>query len=156
MVPHRGRPGEAVARWGATTYDMLVAEAEARVPGVVMRETLMLYRGAPDRSLPLPASAAAVGEVRAADRDELPPGYAHGLRFAVPLVEMPEYLPYLHEQVLTAGATQVVRRVTRLDDVLDLKPDVIVNAAGMGAGALADDDSVYRCEGRSFGSPTLA
>ena len=58
------------------------------------------------------------------------------------------YLPYLHEQVLASGATHVVRRVTRLDDVLDLAPDVIVNAAGMGAGALVDDDTVYPVRGQ--------
>src|ERR671920_1698501 len=37
-------PPEAVARWGAATYDVLAAEAAARVPGVVMRESLVLYR----------------------------------------------------------------------------------------------------------------
>ena len=146
--PTAAGPADAVARWSATTYDMLAREAETRVPGVVMRETLVLYREASDRSVPLPGWAAAVGEVRAADRDELPPGYARGLRFVVPLVEMPEYLPYLQEQVLAAGATQVVRRVRRLDDVLDLAPDVIVNAAGMGAGALVDDDTVYPVRGQ--------
>jgi D-amino-acid oxidase len=146
--PTAAGPADAVARWGATTYDILATEAAARVPGVVMRESLVLYREAPDRSHPMPAWAAAVGEVREADHDELPPGYARGLRFAVPLVEMPEYLPYLHEQVLAAGATQVVRRIRRLDDVIDLGPDVIVNAAGMGAGALVADDTVYPVRGQ--------
>ncbi|HEX5916366.1 MAG TPA: FAD-dependent oxidoreductase [Nocardioides sp.] len=146
--PTAAGPADAVARWGATTYDILAAEALAGVPGVVMRESLVLHRDAPDPSLPLPAWAAAVGDVRAADRDELPPGYARGLRFAVPLVEMPDYLPHLLEQTLRAGATQVVRRVTRLDDVLDLSPDVVVNAAGMGAGALVDDHTVYPVRGQ--------
>lgn len=146
--PTAAGPADAVARWGATTYDVLAAEAERRVPGVVMRESLVLYREAPDRSHPMPDWAAAVGVVREADRDELPPGYARGLRFAVPLVEMPEYLPYLHEQVLAAGATQVVRRIGRLDDVMDLGPDVVVNAAGMGAGALVADDTVYPVRGQ--------
>ncbi|GAA5122080.1 FAD-dependent oxidoreductase [Alloalcanivorax gelatiniphagus] len=146
--PTAAGPTEAVARWGARTYDILAAEAEAGVPGVVMRESLMLYHDASGPSAPLPGWAAAVGEVREARRDELPPGYPRGLRFAVPLVEMPYYLPYLREQVLAAGATQVRRRVTRLDDVLDLGPDVIVNAAGMGAGALVDDDTVYPVRGQ--------
>jgi D-amino-acid oxidase len=146
--PTAAGPADAVARWGATTYDILATEAETRVPGVVMRESLVLYREAPHRSQPMPAWAAAFGEVREADRDELPPGYARGLRFAVPLVEMPAYLPYLHEQVLAAGATQVVRRIRRLDDLIDLGPDVIVNAAGMGAGALVADDTVYPVRGQ--------
>jgi D-amino-acid oxidase len=146
--PTAAGPADAVARWGATTYDMLAREAESGVPGVVMRESLVLYREAADRSLPLPGWAAAVGEVRTADRNELPPGYARGLRFVVPLVEMPDYLPQLQGQVLAADAAQAVRRVRRLDDVLDLAPDVIVNAAGMGAGALVDDDSVYPVRGQ--------
>ncbi len=146
--PTAAGPADAVARWGGTTYDILAAEAGRGVPGVVMRETLVLHREAPDRSLPLPDWAASVGEVREAHRDELPPGYAGGLRFRVPLVEMPEYLPYLHEQVVAAGGTQLVRRIARLDDVLDLAPDVIVNAAGMGAGALVGDDTVYPVRGQ--------
>ena len=75
------------------------------MPGVVMRESLVLYRDAPTSPRPLPDWAAAVGDVRAAGPRELPPGYPRGLRFAVPLVEMPTYLPHLHEQVLRAGAT---------------------------------------------------
>ena len=146
--PTAAGPPEAVARWGAVTFNVLAAEAGADVPGVVMRETLVLYRDPPEPGRPLPTWASAVGEVRAANRDELPPGYGYGLRFAVPLVEMPSYLPYLHEQVLAAGATQVVRRVTGLDNVLDLNPDVIVNAAGMGAGALVDDDTVFPVRGQ--------
>ena len=111
-------PPEAVARWGAATYDVLAAEAAAGVPGVVMQESLVLYRD--DRALvpPLPAWADAVGEVRPA-RPELPTGYPSGLRFVVPLVEMPLYLPHLHERVLAGGARQVVRRVAGLDEVVD-------------------------------------
>ncbi|MDZ5662935.1 FAD-dependent oxidoreductase [Nocardioides sp. S-58] len=146
--PTAAGPADAVARWSATTYDILSAEARALVPGVVMRESLVLYRDARDPARPEPAWAAAVGEVREADPDELPPGYARGLRFAVPLVEMPDYLPHLHEQVLAAGASRVMRRVARLHDVLDLAPDVIVNAAGMGAGALVHDDTVYPVRGQ--------
>jgi D-amino-acid oxidase len=141
-------PPEAVARWGATTYDVLAAEAAAGVPGVVMRESLMLYRDPQALLPPLPAWAEAVGDVRAARPDELPPGYRYGLRFSVPLVEMPRYLPHLREVVLASGARHVPRRVAALDDVLDLGPDVVVNAAGMAAGALVGDASVFPVRGQ--------
>jgi len=141
-------PPEDVARWGATTYDVLAAEAAAGVPGVVMRESLVLYSDAPEVQPPLPGWADAVGEVRAARPDELPPGYPRGLRFVVPLVEMPVYLPYLHEAVLAAGVRHVVRRLAALDEVLDLTPDVVVNAAGMAAGALVGDNSVFPVRGQ--------
>lgn len=145
--PTAAGPAQAVARWGATTYDALAAEAEARAPGVVMRESLVLYRDVSHPSAP-PAWASSVGEVRAARPDELPPGYGRGLRFAVPLVEMPTYLPHLQRQVLAAGATLLRRRVAGLDEVLDLAPDVIVNAAGMAAGALVGDETVFPVRGQ--------
>jgi D-amino-acid oxidase len=66
----------------------------------------------------------------------------------VPLVEMPLYLPHLHEAVLAAGAHHVTRRLAVLDEVLDLAPDIVVNAAGMAAGALVGDTSVYPVRGQ--------
>ena len=88
--PTAAGPAAAVARWSAATYDVLAAEASAAVPGVVMRESLVLYRNAPKSPPPLPDWAAAVGGVRPARAEELPPGYPRGLRFVVPLVEMPD------------------------------------------------------------------
>ncbi len=141
-------PPEAVARWSATTYDVLAAEAAAGVPGVVMRESLVLYRDAPEVHPPLPSWAQAVGEVRAAHPGELPDGYPRGLRFVVPLVEMPLYLPHLHEAVLAAGVKYVIRRLQALHEVLDLAPDLVVNAAGMAAGALVGDQTVFPVRGQ--------
>jgi D-amino-acid oxidase len=141
-------PPEAVARWGAATYDVLAAEAAADVPGVVMRESLVLYRDAQALLPPLPAWADAVGDVRPARPDELPPGYPCGLRFVVPLVEMPLYLPHLHEAVLASGVHHVARRVAALDEVLDLAPEVVVNAAGLAAGALVGDETVFPVRGQ--------
>lgn len=146
--PTAAGPADAVARWSATTYDVLAAEAAARVPGVLMRESLVLYRAPRDPREPLPGWAAAVGPVRAARPDELPPGYPAGLRFAVPLVEMPIYLPHLHAEVGRAGGTHVARRLSGLDEVLDLRPDLVVNAAGLAAGALVGDDTVLPVRGQ--------
>jgi D-amino-acid oxidase len=58
--------------------------AAAGVPGVTVRETLVLYRDAARAEPPFPAWADAVGRVRPARPDELPPAYRRGLRFAVP------------------------------------------------------------------------
>ncbi|SDE04950.1 D-amino-acid oxidase [Nocardioides lianchengensis] len=146
--PTAAGPADAVARWGAATYDVLAGEAAAGVPGVVMRESLVLLREPPAPDAPLPDWADAVGEVRPARPDELPPGYPAGLRFVVPLVEMPAYLPHLEAEVARAGGTRVARRLERLDDVLDLAPDLVVNAAGLGAGALAGDDTMFPVRGQ--------
>jgi D-amino-acid oxidase len=61
---------------------------------------------------------------------------------------MPTYLPHLQKEVLQAGARQVLRRVAGLDEVLDLRPEVIVNAAGMAAGALVGDQTTYPVRGQ--------
>lgn len=141
-------PPAAVARWGAASYDILAAQAAAGLPGVRMRETLVLHRHAAALPPSPPAWAGAVGQIRPARPHELPPGYARGLRFVAPLVEMPVYLPYLWRAVLAAGARSVARRVADLEQVLDLDPEVVVNAAGLAAGELVGDDSVFPIRGQ--------
>lgn len=135
-------PPDRVSHWGKQTFDVLAEQAATRVPGVVMRESLGLYREPP----PEPEWAAAVGGVRAAEPDELPPGYRHGLRFAVPLAEMPRYLPWLVARVRGLGGEFVKQRLRSLDEVDDA--DVVVNCTGLGARELVDDPSVYPVRGR--------
>ncbi|MEV6287449.1 FAD-dependent oxidoreductase [Kribbella sp. NPDC051770] len=142
--PTSAGPADKVASWGSTTYDVLAREAADHVPGVVMRESLVVYREEPG---PQPW-AAAVGEVRPATPDELPAGYSHGLRFAVPLVEMPTYLPRLHQRYLDTGGHHLVRRAAALTDLLDLQPDAIVNCAGLAAGELVGDRTTYPIRGQ--------
>lgn len=142
--PTAASPPELVARWGATTYDVLAEQAGRSEPGVVMRESLVVYRAEPE---PQPW-ADAVGEVRQARPGELPSGYSHGLRFSVPLVEMPIYLPYLHRRYTEAGGEHVARRIGSLDELRDLGPDAIVNSAGLAAGGLVGDATTYPIRGQ--------
>ena len=142
--PTAAGPPERVARWSTETFDVLVAEAQQGRAGVVMRESLALYRDDPGE----PEWVAAVGEVRAARADELPPGYSHGLRYLVPLVEMPKYLPELLQRVTAAGVSQHVQRVRSLADLLALKPEAVVNAAGIAAGALVGDNTTFPVRGQ--------
>jgi D-amino-acid oxidase len=135
-------PPDRVAGWGRTTYEDLAGQAQHQVPGVLMRESLALYRNPPGR----PDWIAAVGEVRAATDSELPTGYGHGLRFAVPLVEMPLYLPWLVTEFEGRGGTLEPFHVTGLDQLADA--DVVVNCAGLAAGELVGDASVYPVRGQ--------
>jgi D-amino-acid oxidase len=146
--PTAAGPPDAVARWGAATFDELARQADDAVPGVRMCESLVLQRAVPAAGEALPTWADAVGEVRAARADELPPGYAAGLRFAVPLVEMPLYLPHLLADVLGRGADLVERHIDSLVELLDLRPDVVVNAAGIAAAQLVGDATVYPVRGQ--------
>lgn len=137
-------PPRQVARWGAETFDVLAGEAAAGTPGVVMRDSLSLYRAAPG---PVPWTDA-VGDLRVARPEELPAGYSFGLRYVVPLVEMPVYLPHLVDRVRDADVLTVYRRVERLEGLLDLEPDVVVNAAGLAAGPLVGDATTYPVRGQ--------
>lgn len=145
--PTAAGPAAAVARWSSVTYQALAREAAAGVDGVYMRESVVLFRDE-DGVTPPPPWVEAVGDVRRARPDELPPGYSFGLRFAVPLVEMPTYLPRLYDSVRRGGAQHVQRRLHSVDDVLDLGPDAVVNCAGLGAGELVGDDTVFPVRGQ--------
>ena len=143
--PTHAGPPVAVARWGAHTFEVLAAQARQPGSGVVMRESLTLYRHAPE----VPAWAAAVRELRPARAAELPTGYTHGFRFVVPLVEMPVHLPWLVAQFRTAGGTIRVVSITSLEEVVDDGwSELVVNCAGLAARELAADPTVYPVRGQ--------
>lgn len=143
---HVGRPDrrDRVLRWGARTFAVLTAIARDHPDaGVVMRRTLMLYREPPGR----PWWTAAVGDVTEADPGELPAGYSHGLRFVVPLAEMPAYLPWLTDRFASAGGVFRYRRLTQLGQVAGLAP-VVVNCSGLAARTLVGDTTVVPVRGQ--------
>lgn len=137
-------PPDRVARWGRRTLEVLSDQARDGVPGVIMRESLAVYRQPPGR----PDWAALVGQVRAAAAVELPPGYPYGLRFVVPQAEMALYLPWLMERVRELGGEIRMQRVRSLDELSDGWPDVLVNCSGLGARDLVGDLSVYPVRGQ--------
>lgn len=140
--PTYAGPPDLVARWGARTLRVLAEQAAAGVPGVVLRESLVLGR----EPLGEPDWVPAVGAVRPAEPHELPPGYGHGLRFAVPLVEMPVHLPWLAARVAELGGSFDARRLTGLGEVTGV--DVVVNCSGLGARELVGDDAVFPVRGQ--------
>lgn len=142
--PTHAGPPDRVAAWGGTTYDVLAAQAARGVPGVVMRESLTLYREPPGR----PDWADAVKSVREATSAELPPGYPHGLRSVVPMVEMPKYLPWLIEQYMGRGGQLERRRVGSLAEVADESTDAVVNCSGIASRDLVGDASVHPVRGQ--------
>jgi D-amino-acid oxidase len=145
--PTRAGPRDKVLDWGARTYAVLAEQAAQGVPGIVMRESLMLYREPPDE----PWWAPAVGGVRLAEPAELPPGYRYGLRFVVPLAEMPAYLPWLVARFEANGGRFEYRRLGSLAElVAPATPaaPVVVNCAGLGARELVGDLSVLPVRGQ--------
>ena len=139
--PTRVGPRDRVLAWGRATYAAFAAQAHDGVPGVVMRESLAVYRSEPDH----PWWAEAVGGVRPAAWAELPAGYRHGLRFVVPLVEMPRYLPWLQAHLEAAGGTVTPGTVESLAEV---DADLVVNCTGLGARELVGDTTVVPVRGQ--------
>jgi len=137
-------PADRVSDWGRRTYDVLAEQAARGIPGVVMRESLALYREPPAK----PDWADAVRGVRAATAAELPQGYQYGLRFVVPLVEMPLYLPWLAKRVRADGAELYRRRIHSLGELVEDGVDAIVNCSGLAARELVGDESVYPVRGQ--------
>ena len=140
---HVGPPG-LVAVWGRRAFEVFARQARDSVPGVVMRESLALYRERPGR----PDWTASVGDVRDATEAELPPGYRYGLRFAVPQAEMPVYQPWLARQVTERGGEIVSQRVSDLAELAGPGVDAVVNCPGLAARELVGDSSVYPVRGQ--------
>jgi D-amino-acid oxidase len=140
---HVGPPA-LVAGWGRRTFEVLAGQARDSVPGVVMRESLALYRQPPGR----PDWTASVGPVRGATAAELPPGYRYGLRFAVPQAEMPIYQPWLVQQVTERGGDIVTQHVNDLAELAGPGVDAVVDCPGLAARELVGDLSVYPVRGQ--------
>ncbi|WP_437668786.1 FAD-dependent oxidoreductase [Sorangium sp. So ce131] len=133
-----------VLDWARRTFDELAAQAVHGVSGVVMRPTRMLLRAPSARP---PWWAAAVRDFRVVRPADVPAPFAGEWRFTVPTMEMGPYLDWLVQRVTGGGGVLLRRRIDRLTDVADLAP-VVVNAAGLGAGGLADDAGVHPVRGQ--------
>src|SRR5262245_48427869 len=79
--------------------------------------------------------------------DELPPGYATGWRYTLPLADMTRYLSYLAERLRAAGGSIERRRLAALSDVYG-SAAVIVNCSGLGARELAGDGELVPIRGQ--------
>jgi D-amino-acid oxidase len=135
-----------VLAWARSTYQEFARQAALRVPGVTMRATRMLVRGASAD----PWWAPAVLDFQAVPATGSGPtgsGPTAEWRFTVPAVEMGPYLNWQLQQVTGAGGVLLPRRLDNLAEVADLAP-VTVNASGLAARRLADDPAVHPVRGR--------
>ncbi|WBB80671.1 FAD-dependent oxidoreductase [Micromonospora sp. WMMD882] len=139
-----------VLAWAAASYEEFRRQAGDGVPGVLLRRTRMFQRRTADE---LPWWTAAAGDVTVHDA---PAPYARELRFVAPLAEMTTYLAWLRQRVVDGGGQVTSRRVDRLDDLFAEAP-VVVNAAGLAAGALCGDPTVLPIRGQVVlvGNPGL-
>ncbi|MEQ0557659.1 FAD-dependent oxidoreductase [Amycolatopsis sp. NEAU-NG30] len=127
LYPPVRRPDERIVRWTATTLEVL---REQDAPGVRFRRGRVLLAAGEDDPQWLTAMT---DPVRDGDR----------LEFTTALVDTPVYLAWLLDRVTALGVRVEYRPVTSLAG-----QGVVVNAAGLGAGRLAGDDSMVPVGGQ--------
>ncbi|MGF2946398.1 FAD-dependent oxidoreductase [Mycobacterium sp. Lab-001] len=87
------------------------------------------------------SAAGLIPDLRAAEPAEIPDGFDTAFRATMPMIDMPHYLDYLFRRLAAAGCEIEAHSVGSLAEVADIAP-IVVNCAGLGAGALAGDDTV--------------
>jgi D-amino-acid oxidase len=139
--PYRAFPEDAVTRWAGATYDMLSILSVRPETGVALLRGRQLFR----EKRPDPWWASAVP--RLGRVTDLPTGYADGYEFASPVVRMPDYLPWLLDELAAAGVRFRLRALTDLDPAR-AAADLVLNAAGLGARELARDSTLTGIRGQ--------
>lgn len=141
--PYKAYPPERVTAWGAETYRTFLRLAEDSSTGVALSELFDMKREPAGD----PEWAGAVGGYRHARPDELPPGFADGYVFAVPVIDTGVYLDYLMRLFQETGGVIERREVSDLAAGFERWP-VVVNCAGLGAGGLVGDHDVHPSRGQ--------
>ncbi|OPF67047.1 amino acid oxidase [Streptomyces antioxidans] len=142
--PYRIEPEERVTTWSIRTLRTLTALARRPAEtGVREVEGVQAGIGTGD----LGPWAVEVPGLRQGRPDELPDGFAVGLRARVPLVDMPTYLGYLRRRLTAAGGSVEERAVTSLAEAERAAP-LVVNCTGLGARELVPDAGVHPVQGQ--------
>ena len=137
--PYRALPEREVTRWAATGRTALAALEPAA--GVALRIGRELFR----TPTPDPWWRDAVPDLERVPADELPPGWADGLRLTAPVVDMGVHLPWLVGLLSQRGVAVHVQPLTALEQA---GGDVVVDCAGLGARELAGDASLQAVRGQ--------
>jgi D-amino-acid oxidase len=137
--PYRALPRDKVTAWATTSYAVFDALAdtdpESGVRMVLGTEVFTKTQADPWW----------VGAVSGLDRETaLPDGYVDGWTFATPVVDMPEYLPWLAGRVAGLGGTLTRMNLRALPEGADL----VVNCSGLGARLLGADRTVVPIRGQ--------
>ena len=87
------------------------------------------------------SAAELIPDLRPADQTDIPDGFGVGFRATVPMIDMPQYLDYLTRRLAAADCEIEQHPVRSLAEAADTAP-IVVNCAGLGAGALTGDETV--------------
>jgi D-amino-acid oxidase len=136
------RPAErATETLGWTEHSLRVFRELANDPGSGVRMAPALAVGELTATEAMSSAATLIPDLRPADSDDVPEGFRTGFRATMPMIDMPRYLDYLTTRLAAAGCEIEIHAVRSLTEAADTAP-IVVNCAGLGAGALVGDDTV--------------
>jgi D-amino-acid oxidase len=136
------RPAERAAatlRWSEHSLEVFTKLADE--PGTGVRMAPALAVGEFVEAQAATPAAELIPDLRPADPGDIPEGFGAGFRATMPMIDMPHYLDYLTRRLAAAGCEIEARPVASLAEVADAAP-IVVNCAGLGAGALTGDGTV--------------
>lgn len=134
--PYRAEPPELVTAWSARAYEVF-AELARSEPGAGVR----MVRGTEVFAAPRPDPRWRPA-VPALHRTTVA-SYADAWSFESPVIEMPVFLSWLTDRIVSLGGT-----VTRMNLSALPAADLVVNATGLGARHFADDPAVTPVRGQ--------
>ncbi|XP_078256388.1 D-aspartate oxidase-like [Rhinoraja longicauda] len=143
-------PVESQRRWFAATFAHLYSiarSAEAPDAGVQIMSGWEIFKEPPEERIPFWSDIVLAFHVMNDSELKLFPETTFGWMYTTLLCECPLYLPWLEKRLQEAGGRTRTGKVT---DLWELRGqyDVVVNCAGMGAGALAGDPLLYPVRGQ--------
>jgi len=140
--PYRIAPAERVHRWARATYDRYLHLAGDPSTGVRLASATELWRTTPSELWADPLFA----DVPRHPAPSRPP-YTGALRLRLPVAETPRHLPWLWRRFYALGGRFERRWVAHLEEAL-AAAELVVLAAGLGAGALVGDATLVPVRGQ--------
>jgi D-amino-acid oxidase len=136
------RPAERAAKTlGWTEYSLRTFRELADDPGSGVRMAPALAVGELTAPEAMSSAAALIPDLRPAEPADIPDGFGVGFRATMPMIDMPDYLGYLTRRLAAAGCEIEEHPVRSLAEAADAAP-IVINCAGLGAGALTGDDTL--------------
>jgi D-amino-acid oxidase len=129
--------------WALVSVARLKRLMERPECGVRSIEGRQLHR----TQTPAPDWAQGMDGFAVLSKEALPEGYACGYRYEAPLIETPVYMQWLRDEVERQGGTLQTREIEMLDEVVG-EWSIVVNCTGLGARALAGDETVVPIRGQ--------
>ncbi len=134
--PYDAGPSASAIVWALETYRVLQDLTHDPRSGVSMIEQRVYSRSG---EIEIPTWAQPLGARRLRARSEIPSAFLSGFAIDVPLMDTAIYLGYLARRFAAAGGlTNADVRFEELEDV-EVKFDLVINCAGIGARTLVHD-----------------